>query len=97
MGGSPRRKRSFGMKKEVIVYSAKLCGDCQHLKAFMDANGMAYENRDIREEPEHGRVLQERTGKLGVPYLVIDGEWVRGYEPGKPFSEAFARRLFGLE
>jgi len=31
-----------------------------------------------------------------VPYLVIDGEWARGYEPGKPFSDEFARGLFGL-
>ena len=83
--------------KDVIVYSGKLCGDCQHLKAFMDAHGIAYEERDIRETPEHGEELEAKTGKLGVPYLVIDGRWVRGYDPGKPFSEAFARRLFALE
>ena len=38
----------------------------------------------------------KKTGKEGVPYLVIDGEWIRGYEPGKPFSEAFARETLGL-
>lgn len=84
------------MLKEVIVYSAQLCGDCQHLKTFMKKHGIEYENRDIREELEHAQVLQEKTGKLGVPYLIIDGEWVRGYEPGKPFSEEFAKRLFGM-
>lgn len=86
----------FVMQKEIVLYSAKLCGDCQHLKAFMDANGIVYENRDIREHPEYGEELEARTGKLGVPYLVIDGQWVRGYEPGKPFSEAFAKQLLGL-
>lgn len=84
------------MPKDIVVYSAQLCGDCQHLKAFMTQHGIEYENRDIREEPEHARVLEEKTGKLGVPYLIIDGEWVRGYEPGKPFSEEFAKRLFGM-
>lgn len=84
------------MAKEVILYSAPLCGDCQRLKAFMDANGITYEIRDIKDDPEHARALEAHTGKEGVPYLVIDGEWVRGYEPGKPFSEAFARGLFGL-
>ncbi|MCP4643575.1 MAG: glutaredoxin family protein [bacterium] len=84
------------MSKQVIVYSGKLCGDCQLLKAFMDANGIEYENRDIRDNPAYGEELKQKTGKLGVPYLVIDGEWVRGYEPGQPFSEAFARGLFGL-
>ena len=82
------------MATSVIVYSAKLCGDCQRLKAFMDEHDIAYETRDIRENPEHGEELEARTGKLGVPYLVIDGEWIRGYQPGKPFSEDFARSLF---
>ncbi len=82
------------MPKEIIVYSAALCGDCQLLKGFMDANGIAYENRDIRQHPEHGVELQEKTGKLGVPYVVVDGEWKRGYLPGEPFSEDFARSLF---
>ena len=84
------------MPKEVIVYSGKLCGDCQILKAFMNENGIEYEERDIRETPAYGEELEAKTGKLGVPYLVIDGEWVRGYEPGQPFSEDFARGLFGL-
>lgn len=84
------------MPNKVIVYSAELCGDCQNLKAFMDAHGIEYEVRDIKKNPEHGKALEEKTGKLGVPYLIIDGKWVRGYEPGKPFSEDFARGLFGL-
>ncbi|MBI2426048.1 MAG: glutaredoxin family protein [Candidatus Hydrogenedentes bacterium] len=81
---------------EIIMYSAKMCGDCQHLKSFMEEHGIVYENRDIREDPEFGIELQEKTGKLGVPYLVIDGEWFRGYEPGKPFSVSFAKTLFGI-
>lgn len=84
------------MQKQIIVYSAKLCGDCRKLKAFMDANGIEYETRDIRKNPEHAEVLERKTGKEGVPYLVIDGQWVRGYVPGQPFSEEFARGLFGL-
>ena len=84
------------MAHSIIFYSAKLCGDCQNLKRFMDANNIAYETRDIRENPEYAKELEEKTGKLGVPYLVIDGEWIRGYQPRQPFSEDFARSLFGL-
>ena len=83
-------------ENNIIVYSAKLCGDCQHLKAFMDANGIQYENRDIRENLAYGEELEAKTGKLGVPYLVVNGEWKRGYEPGQPFSESFAKSLFGM-
>ncbi len=84
------------MAKTIVVYSAQLCSDCQKLKAFMDANDVQYETRDIRLNPEYGKELEEKTGKLGVPYLLIDGEWIRGYEVGKPFSEAYARRILGL-
>lgn len=85
------------MNDEIIVYSAKLCGDCQHLKAFLDKEGISYETRDIHENPAWATELEERTGKLGVPYVVMNGEWKRGYEPGAPFSESFARGLLGLE
>ena len=84
------------MSKEIIVYSAQFCGDCQLLKAFLDKQDIAYENRDIRENLAHGEVLEAKTGKLGVPYLVVDGEWKRGYEPNQPFSDTFARQLIGI-
>ncbi len=85
------------MADTIIVYSATLCLDCQQLKAFMDAHGIKYEERDIRENPAYGEELEQKTGKLGVPYLIIGGEWIRGYQIGQAFSEAFARGLFGLE
>lgn len=82
------------MSREVVVlYTARLCGDCQLLKAFMDAHGIAYELRDIQEDPRHAEELEANTGKQGVPYLIVEGEWVRGYEPGEPFTEEFARRI----
>ena len=81
---------------KIIMYSAKLCGDCQQLKAFMEENGIAYENRDVREHPEYGAELEAKTGKLGVPYLLINDQWVRGYEPGQPFSQAFAKRILNI-
>lgn len=82
------------MMREVILYCAELCSDCQNLKGYMDAHGIEYERRDIHENTAHADEVMDKTGKLGVPYLVIDGEWVRGYELSKPFSEEFARGLF---
>ncbi|HIA48883.1 MAG TPA: glutaredoxin family protein [Candidatus Hydrogenedentes bacterium] len=82
------------MSREIFLYSAKMCGDCQHLKAYMDAEGIEYTLKDIRENPADGEELEQKTGKLGVPYLVIDGEWIRGYDVGKAFSQEFADNLF---
>jgi glutaredoxin len=82
------------MSREIVLYSAKMCGDCQLLKAYMDEKGIDYTLRDIRENLEFGEELEQKTGKLGVPYVVIDGQWIRGYDVGKPFSEEFANNLF---
>jgi glutaredoxin len=85
------------MARRIVLYTAKLCGDCQKLKAFMDARGIAHEVRDIHEDAEYARELEEQTGKLGVPFLCIDGKWVRGYDADRPFSEEFAESLFQFE
>lgn len=85
------------MPQEIIVYSAKLCGDCQNLKRFMDENGIEYETRDIHETPGSAEELEAKTGKLGVPYVRIGDEWKRGYDLEKAFSDEFARGLFGLD
>ncbi len=82
------------MSQNVILYSAKLCGDCQRLKAFMDAQGIEYDLRDIKENPAYAELVKSETGKLGVPYLVIDGQWVRGYPLGEAFTDEFAASLF---
>ena len=37
---------------------------------------------DIAEDPEAARYLEESTGKRGIPYLVVDGKWIRAYTPG---------------
>mgnify|MGYP006299429071 CR=1 FL=1 len=84
------------MMHHIVFYTAPLCGDCQKLKAFMDAHGLEYEVRDIKADPAHAQELEANTGKLGVPYLIINGEWKRGYVPHEPFSQDFARELFGL-
>jgi len=80
----------------LIVYSAELCGDCQNLKKFLDDRGIEYETRDIRKEPQHATDLEAKTGKLGVPYIILNGEWKRGYNPGEPFTDEFAEQLLGL-
>ena len=84
------------MKRNVVLYTAWMCTDCQKLKALMDAEGVHYEARDIQEDPAHREALERQTGKLGVPYLVIDDEWVCGYVPGAGYDEAHARKVLGL-
>ena len=79
------------MGQSVILYTAKLCGDCRKIEQFMEEHNIAYELRDIHADPAHGEELKEGTGMLGVPYLRMGETWMRGYEVGEPFTEEFAR------
>jgi len=84
------------MPNRVILYTAPMCSDCEKLKQFMDAEGIAFESRDIKQDPAYAEELAQQTGKQGVPYLVVDGKWIRGYEPRMPFTDDFARRILGV-
>lgn len=82
------------MSRKIILYSAQMCSDCQKLKAYMDGQGIEYELRDVRENEAYAGQVEEHTGKLGVPYLVLDGKWVCGYDGAEPFTDKFAEGLF---
>ena len=66
----------------------------QLAKTASDFDTLEELRADIRKHLEYGEELRENTGKLGVPYLVIDGEWIRGYDIGKAFTDEFAKSLF---
>lgn len=78
----------MGAQSQIVVYSAEMCGDCQELKTWMEYAGIAFENRDIRKNPEYGKELASKTGKEGVPYVIINGEWKKGYDPAAPSPKA---------
>jgi glutaredoxin-like protein NrdH len=78
----------------IILYSAEWCSDCQRLKAFLDAHGIRYELRDIQKNPEYRKDLLANAGEIAVPFLIMNGKWVRGYPDGEGYSEEYARRLF---
>ena len=86
------------MSEAELIFTALAELSTRQIAESVEATGMG-ENAEAGQKG--GRIakkarleLEQKTGKQGVPYLVIDGRWVRGYEPGKPFSEDFARSLF---
>ena len=82
--------------KEVILYSRDFCFDCQKMKKFLDKHQIQYELRDIKKNPAYREELEKKTGKLGVPYFILDGKWEIGYEKGIGFTEAYAKKLFNF-
>ncbi len=77
---------------DLVVYSADWCPDCDGLKHFLDAQGVAYRELSIDDDASAAEKLERETGKRGVPFILIDGAtWVRGYH-----KEARARLVPGV-
>jgi glutaredoxin len=69
------------IEKEVVVYTTSWCGWCRKTLAFLDKQGVAYENRDIEADDTWRDELIEKTGGTTIPVVEIDGEIIRGYDP----------------
>lgn len=79
---------------EIILYSAFWCPDCREAKRFLKRHNLAYQEIDIETVPGAAEEVVNRTGRRSIPQLVIDGEWVQPYRPGKGFLyEEMAKRL----
>jgi glutaredoxin len=75
---------------DLAVYSENWCPDCTRFKRWADSSGVTTREILISEHPEAAEKLENETGKMAVPFLLVDGKtWVRGYHkelPGR-FSE----------
>ena len=84
--------------RKLTLYSATSCPACRQAKRFLDEHDLAYELIEIDRDADAARHLEERTGKRGVPYVVLDDErWVRAYIPRQGFDRAGMTELLGLD
>ncbi|MEE2888983.1 MAG: glutaredoxin family protein [Planctomycetota bacterium] len=67
---------------QIQLYSASWCPDCTRAIRFLDQHEVAYEKIDISEDPDAAELLEAKTGKKGIPFLVVGNQWVRAYTPG---------------
>ena len=78
-----RAEPVLARNRDVIVYTTSWCGWCRKTLAFLDQNGVDYENRDIEADDAWREELEEKTGSTSIPMVEIDGEIVRGYNPAR--------------
>jgi glutaredoxin-like YruB-family protein len=64
---------------EVVVYTTSWCGWCKKTRAWLDDQGIDYENRDVETNAAWAEEMHDLTGSGGVPVIVIDGEVIQGF------------------
>ncbi|HPS21332.1 MAG TPA: glutaredoxin family protein [Candidatus Paceibacterota bacterium] len=65
--------------KKVEIYSTPSCHFCHMAKDFFAANGVAYTEYNVAADLEKRKEMMELTGQMGVPVIVIDGDWIVGF------------------
>ena len=59
----------------VTVYTTKYCPGCGTVKAYLDKNGIEYEEKD---GPSHGEEIMRGAGRWGMPAVRVDQVWIVG-------------------
>jgi glutaredoxin len=83
-GAAPQPPASRGRRyAEVVVYTTSWCPWCRKTMAWLDERGVEYENRDIEKNPAWRDELLEKSGGTSIPVVEIEGELIRGFNPGR--------------
>ena len=65
--------------KKVEIYSTPTCHFCHMAKDFFAANGVEYTEYNVAVDLEKRKEMMELTSQIGVPVIVIDGDWAVGF------------------
>lgn len=69
--------------KQVKVYTTAMCPYCFTLKKFLTEKNVEFEEIDASSDEELQDLIAEKTGKMTVPVIVIDDEWIQGFDREK--------------
>ena len=65
--------------KDVKIYSTPTCHFCHQAKDFLKENNIAYTDYDVANNLEKRKEMVTLTSQMGVPVIVIDGDWAVGF------------------
>ena len=65
--------------KKVEIYSTPSCHFCHQAKDFFEENAIAYTEYDVGSDLAKRKAMVELTSQMGVPVIVIDGDWAVGF------------------
>lgn len=67
------------MQKKIEIYSTPTCHFCALAKAYFKQHGYEYIEYDVASDLDKRLEMVEKSGQMGVPVIVIDGDVSVGY------------------
>jgi glutaredoxin-like YruB-family protein len=65
--------------KKVEIYSTPTCHYCHMAKDFFKENKISYMEYNVTSDLEKRKEMLSLTNQMGVPVIVIDGDWAVGF------------------
>lgn len=65
---------------DVTLFSATWCGACRKTKQLLDSEGIAYNLRDIDDDPDARDEVRRVMGSVTIPLMDVNGTYVSGYD-----------------
>lgn len=66
---------------DVTIYGASWCPSCRQARAWLDAHGVAYQERDIDRSEEASRAARRLNPAGTIPVIDIEGDVLVGFAP----------------
>jgi glutaredoxin len=65
---------------EIHLYTEPGCDACLDAKEFLSSQGIAFQERDIRANPQFLRILTEELDSRTTPTLVVGNQIIVGFD-----------------
>jgi len=65
--------------KKVVIYSTPACPYCKRAKDYLSKKGISYIEHNVAQDKDKTREMIQKSGQMGVPVIIIDGEVVVGF------------------
>lgn len=66
--------------KNVTIYSTPTCHFCHMAKDYFTANSIPFTEYNVASDLEKRKEMIEKSGQMGVPVIIIDGELTVGFD-----------------
>ena len=77
------------MVKKITIYTTPACVYCRMAKAFFDARGISFEEKNVLRDAVARAEMINKSGARAVPVIDVDGEILVG------FHRERLREIFG--
>ncbi len=69
--------------KKVAIYSTPTCPYCKRAKEYLSRKGIPYVDFNVAEDKDKAKEMIQKSGQMGVPVIIIDGEVLVGFNQAR--------------